>query len=72
MNNIIETKLTAKELYHIMSWACVLSLSGLIVIGTTASLDKKYVVGTLEAVFLLSCIYTLFESVRYYKLMNTN
>jgi len=70
--NIIETKLNAKELYHIMSWAFVLSLAGLVVVAITASIDKQYVIGSLEAMFLLSGIYTLFKSAHYYKLMHTN
>jgi len=69
---MIETKLTAKELYHIMSWVFVLSLSGLVVISITASIDKQYVVGSLEAVFLITGLYSLFRSVDYYKEMNTN
>lgn len=71
-NNIIETKLTEKELYHIMSWAFVLSLSGLVVIAIMASIDKQYVVGSLEAVFLITGLYSLFKSVDYYKEMNKN
>ena len=69
---MIETKLTAKELYHIMSWAFVLSLAGLVVVAIAAGIDKQYVIGSLELVFLLSGIYTLFKSAHYYKLIHTN
>jgi len=69
---MIETKLTAKELYHIMSWAFVMSLSGLVAIAITASIGTQYVTGIMEFGFLLSGLYTFFKSAHYYKLMHTN
>jgi len=69
MNNIIETKLTEKELYHIMSWAFVMSLAGLVMMIVTASIAEQNVTRILSFGFLLSGLYTLFQSMHYYKLM---
>jgi len=69
MNNIIETKLTEKELYHIMSWAFVMSLAGLVLVAVIASIGTQYVTGILSFGFLLTGLYTLFQSAHYYKLM---
>jgi len=70
--NIIETKLEAKELYHIMSWAFVMSLTGILWAVVAASIGEQYITGIVSFGFLLTGIYTLFQSAHYYKLMNTN
>jgi len=70
--NIIETKLEAKELYHIMSWVFVISFVGALIVILTASIGKQYTIRVLLSGYAFVAIYSFMQSIHYYKRMNTN
>jgi len=68
MNNKIPsmTKLSATELYHIMSWVFVLSFVSILALGIESALHIKNKDPINSFIFLLAMIYSLFESTKYY------
>ena len=68
MNNKIPTmtKLTATELYHIMSWVFVMSFVSLMILGIEAALHINNRDAINSFIYVLVMIYSLFESTKYY------
>jgi len=74
MNNKIPlmTKLTATELYHIMSWVFVLSFVSLMILGIESALHINNKDAINSFIYVLVMIYSLFESTKYYIEMQKN
>ena len=68
LNNKIPTmtKLTATELYHIMSWVFMISFGSLIILGIESALDLNNKDAINSFIYVLVMIYSLFESTKYY------
>jgi len=74
MNNKIPTmnKLTATELYHIMSWVFVLSFVSLMILGIESAMHINNRDAINSFIYVIVMIYSLFESTKYYIEMQKN
>jgi len=59
-------KLTATELYHIMSWVFVLAFVSLMILGIESALYIKNKDAINSFIYVIVMIYSLFESTKYY------